>query len=155
NSFRAESDAVKAAVPYAYMQMIETAELVAERYNISRDQEDEFSYQSQMRTADAQKAGLFADEIAPLTTQKALFDKEGKETGKQNAGPNRDEGNRAKTTLEGRKALKPVWKDAMLVKEGKHATAGNASQLSDGAAAVLLMSADKAKRRGLKALGAY
>jgi acetyl-CoA C-acetyltransferase len=155
NSYRAESDAVKAAVPYAYMQMIETAELVAERYNISRDQEDEFSYQSQMRTAAAQKDGLFADEIVPLTTMKALFDKEGKETGKQEVRLEKDEGNRAETTLEGLKALKPVWKDGMLVKEGKHVTAGNASQLSDGAAAVLLMSGDEAKKRGLKALGAY
>lgn len=155
NTYRAESEAVIAAVPTAYIPMIETAEIVAERYQITRDVEDEYSFQSQQRTAAAQRAGLFADEIVPLTTQKQLFDKEGNPTEKLEVRLTQDEGNRPDTTLESLKALKPVWKGGQWVKEGSHVTAGNASQLSDGAAAALLMSGDEAKRRGLNPLGAY
>ena len=155
NSYRFVSDAVMAAQPAAYIQMIETAELVAERYGISRAAQDENSLQSQQRTAAAQAAGKFDDEIVPLTTQKQLYDKEGNPAEKQTVTLTKDEGNRVDTTAESLAALKPVWKDGKFVKLGAHITAGNASQLSDGAAAALLMSRDEAKRRGLSPLGIY
>ena len=155
NSYRAVSEAVLAAAPTAYIPMIETAELVAERYGVSRAAQDEYSFQSQQRTAAAQKANLFADEIAPLTSTKQLYDKEGKPTTKEQVTLAKDEGNRPETTLEGLASLKPVFKDGRWVKQGQHITAGNASQLSDGAAAVLLMSGAEAKRRGLKPLGIF
>ncbi len=135
--------------------MIETAELVAERYGISRAAQDEYSLQSQQRTAAAQRDGRLAEEIVPLTVQKQLYDKEGKSTTKETVTLAKDEGNRPETTLESLAGLKPVWKDGKWVKLGAHVTAGNASQLSDGAAAVLLMSADEAKHRGLAPLGIY
>ncbi|MDR3419390.1 MAG: acetyl-CoA C-acyltransferase [Nevskia sp.] len=155
NSYRAVSEAALAVQPTAYIPMIETAELVAERYGISRAAQDEYSLQSQQRTAAAQRDGRFADEIVPLTAQKLLFDKEGKPAGRESVTLARDEGNRADTTLEGLAALKPVFKDGKWVQQGKHITAGNASQLSDGAAAVLLMSRAEAQRRGLKPLAVY
>lgn len=155
NSYRFVSEAVLAAQPAAYIQMIETAEVVAERYGISRAAQDEYSLQSQQRTAAAQAAGKFNDEIVPLATQKQLYDKEGNPTEKQAVTLTKDEGNRADTTLESLSALKPVWRDGRFVKIGSHITAGNASQLSDGAAAALLMSRDEAKRRGLAPLGIY
>lgn len=155
NSYRAVSEAVVASEPTAYIPMIETAELVAERYSISRAAQDEYGLRSQQRTAAAQKAGAFTDEIVPLTAQKQLFDKEGKPTAKEAVTLSRDEGNRADTTLESLSALKPVWKGGRWVAEGRNVTAGNASQLSDGAAVVMLMSASDAQRRGLKPLGVY
>ena len=155
NSYRFVSEAVLAAQPAAYIQMIETAEVVAERYGISRAAQDEYSLQSQQRTAAAQAAGKFNDEIVPLTTQKQLYDKEGNPTEKQTVTLTKDEGNRADTTAESLAALKPVWKDGKFVKQGAHITAGNASQLSDGAAVALLMSKDEANKRGLKPLGIY
>jgi len=155
NSYRFVSQAVVASEPSAYIPMIETAELVASRYGITRAQQDEYALQSQQRTAAAQKAGLFSDEIVPLTVDKQLFDKEGNPTEKQRVTLDRDEGARAETTLESLAALKPVWKDGQWVKQGEHITAGNASQLSDGAAVTLLMSAQQAQRRGLKPLGIY
>jgi acetyl-CoA C-acetyltransferase len=155
NSYRSVSEAVLAAAPTAYIPMIETAELVAERYGISRAAQDEYSLQSQQRTAAAQKANLFADEIAPLSSTRQLYDKEGKPTTKEQVTLAKDEGNRPETTLEGLASLKPVFKDGRWVKQGQHITAGNASQLSDGAAAALLMSSAEAKRRGLKPLGVF
>jgi acetyl-CoA C-acetyltransferase len=155
NSYRFVSDAVLAAAPTAYIQMIETAELVAERYGISRAAQDEYSLESQKRTAAAQAAGKFDDEIVPITVQKQLFDKEGNPTEKQSVTLAKDEGNRADTTLESLSALKPVWKDGKWVPVGKNITAGNASQLSDGAAAALLMSSKTARDRGLQPLGIY
>jgi acetyl-CoA C-acetyltransferase len=155
NSYRAVSEAVLAVAPTAYIPMIETAELVAERYGISRAAQDEYSLQSQQRTAAAQKANLFADEIVPLATTRQLYDKEGKPTTKEQVTLSKDEGNRAETTLEGLASLKPVFKDGRWVKQGQHITAGNASQLSDGAAAALLMSGAEARRRGLKPLGIF
>jgi acetyl-CoA C-acetyltransferase len=155
NSYRAVSEAVLAADPTAYIPMIETAELVAQRYGVSRLAQDEYALQSQQRTAAAQQAGRFNDEILPLMSIKQLFDKEGKPTDKQTVTLERDEGNRPETTLESLSALKPVWKNGQWVKEGQHVTAGNASQLSDGAAAVLMMSGDDARSRGLKPLGIY
>ncbi|MDM4770715.1 acetyl-CoA C-acyltransferase [Solimonas sp. SE-A11] len=155
NSYRFVSEAVLAAQPTAYIQMIETAEIVAERYGISRQAQDEYSAESQKRTAAAQAAGLFNDEIVPLTVQKQLFDKEGNPTTKETVTLAKDEGNRPDTSFESLSALKPVWKDGKFVQLGKHITAGNASQLSDGAAAALLMSRKAAQERGLQPLGIY
>ena len=155
NSHRAQSQAVLAASPAAYMQMIETAEVVAARYGISRARQDEFALQSQARTAAAQAAGRFDAEIVPLQSVKQLFDKEGQPTTKETVTLERDEGNRADTTLESLTKLKPVWKNGKVIAEGQHITAGNASQLSDGASASVLMSAAEAKARGLQPLGTY
>ncbi len=155
NSYRFVSQAVVAAQPKAYIQMIETAEIVAERYKISRAAQDEYSLESQQRTAAAQAAGRYDDEIAPITVQKQLFDKEGNPTEKQSVTLSKDEGNRADTTLEGLSSLKPVWKDGHFVKQGQFITAGNASQLSDGAAAVVVMNRKAAQDRGIKPLGIY
>lgn len=155
NSYRAQSEAVLAAAPTAYIQMIETAEIVSRRYGISRALQDEYSLQSQQRTAAAQQAGRFAEEIVPLTTTKQLFDKEGNPTGKQEVTLEHDEGNRPGTTLENLAALKPVWKGGQWVDQGEFITAGNASQLSDGASASVLMSRAEAERRGLAPLGVY
>ena len=155
NGYRNVSKAVTDHTPYMHMAMIETAEIVADRYNIPRDAQDEFSYQSQMRTAAGQEAGKFDDEIVPLTTTKAVFNKETKETTYEEVTLKKDEGNRPSTTLESLQGLEPVFKDGMLIKEGRHITAGNASQLSDGASAVCLMEASMAEKRGLQPLGAY
>lgn len=155
NTYRAVSTAAVAAEPTAYIPMIETAELVSQRYAISRAAQDEYSAESQRRTAAAQTAGRYADEIVPISVDKQLFDKEGKPTDKQRVTLDRDEGNRPDTTLESLASLKPVWKNGQWVKEGQFITAGNASQLSDGAAATLLMNGELAKRRGLKPLGIY
>ena len=155
NSYRAQSKSVLAAMPTAYVQRIEAAEIVSRRYNISRGAQDAYSLRSQQRTAAAQQAGLFADEIVPLATSKQLFDKEGNVTGNEAVTLTQDEGNRADTTLESLTKLKPVWKNGQWVPEGEFITAGNASQLSDGASASVLMSAAQAQRRGLTPLGIY
>lgn len=131
-----------------YMPMIDTAETVAKRYNISRDRQDEYAFQSQMRTAAAQQAGKFDDEIVAMTTKMGMVNKETKEVTFHEVTLSKDEGNRPETTLEGLKGLKPV-------REGGVITAGNASQLSDGASASVLMEAAEASRRGLTPLGAY
>jgi len=155
NAYRAQSQAVLEAMPTAYIQMIETAELVAERYGVSRAVQDEYSLQSQQRTAKAQREGRFDDEIVLLPSVKQLFDKEGNAIGTEAVTLTRDEGNRPDTTLESLAALKPVWKGGQWVAEGRHITAGNASQLSDGASACVVMSREEAARRGLRPLGAY
>lgn len=156
NSYRTPSKAVLEAEPTAYMPMIETAEVVAERYGISRLAQDEYSLQSQQRTAEAQAANRFADEIVPITVEKQLFDRETKQpVGHETVTLSQDEGNRASTTLESLSALQPVWKNGQVISEGRHITAGNASQLSDGAAAVMVMGRDEAQRRGLPVLGRY
>ncbi|MCB2066317.1 MAG: acetyl-CoA C-acyltransferase, partial [Erythrobacter sp.] len=154
-NFRNRSEWVKQHDPYAYMAMIETAEVVAERYGISREDQDRFAATSQQRAAAAQEAGAFDDEIVPLTVQKAVFDKEGNETGKEEVTLTRDEGVRAGTTYEKLSELKPVHKRGMVIEEGKHITAGNASQLSDGASAQVLMDLDTAQKEGLNVLGVY
>jgi len=155
NSHRSPSRTVLASEPTAYIQMIETAELVSQRYGIARAVQDEYALQSQQRYAAAQSAGRFDAEIVPMTVEKQLFDKEGNPTEKQTVTIAKDEGNRADTTLESLAALKPVWKNGEWVKEGAFITAGNASQLSDGASVSVLMSRDMAKDRGLEPLGAY
>ncbi|NGY04839.1 acetyl-CoA C-acyltransferase [Solimonas terrae] len=155
NSYRFVSRAVLGLQPTAYIPMIETAEVVAERYGITRARQDEYSLQSQQRVAAAQKAGKFDDEIVAMTASKQLFDKEGNPAGSEQVTLAADEGNRPSTTLESLAGLKPVFKDGQWIKQGRHITAGNASQLSDGAAVTVLMSSDNAKRRGLKPLGIY
>jgi len=155
NTYRAQSEAAKAAVPSAYIPMIETAELVASRYGISRAAQDEYALQSQQRTAAAQEAGLFDDEIVPITVQQLMFDQGRNPTGHQEKVAVKDECNRPQTTLESLNALEPVWKDGNWVGQGEHITAGNASQFSDGAAATLLMSRAEAERRGVSPLGVY
>ena len=155
NTYRAQSAAVMEVMPSAYIPMLETAEIVSRRYGISRAGQDEFALQSQQRTAAAQAAGLFADEIVPLAARKALFDKEGNPAGFEDVVADRDECNRVSTKLEDLAALKPVWKDGKWVQQGEFVTAGNASQFSDGAAAALLMSRAEAERRGIAPLGIY
>lgn len=135
--------------PAIFMPMIETADIVAERYNISREYQDEYSLQSQQRTAKAQEAGYFADEIVPMETRMKRVDKETKEETIIDYLVDRDECNRPTTTLEGLASLKPI------MGEDKYITAGNASQLSDGAAALVLMEAKEAERRGLEPLGRF
>lgn len=154
-SYRNRSRAVIDAVPHAYMAMIETAEIVAERYGISREAQDAFGALSQLRAAAAQAAGRFDAEIVPITVEKALLDKEGNEIGRESVTLAADEGVRADTTAEGLARLKPVWKDGQVIKEGKYVTAGNASQLSDGASAHLLMDRATAERENLPILGLY
>ncbi|GAA5503270.1 3-ketoacyl-CoA thiolase [Deinococcus xinjiangensis] len=134
--------------PAIYMSMLETAEVVAGRYGISREAQDEYALQSQQRTAAAQQAGKFADEIVPMTARMKVQNKETGEISEQEVTRNLDEGNRPDTTLEGLSKLKPVF-------EGGVITAGNASQLSDGAAAVVVMDADAARERGLQPLGVF
>jgi acetyl-CoA C-acetyltransferase len=155
NAYRAQSQAVLARVPTAYIPMIETAEIVAKRYGVSRQAQDEYALQSQQRTAEAQRLGLFADEIVPLAATKLLFDKEGNPAGSQEVVADRDECNRADTTLESLQKLKPVWKDGKWVAQGEFITAGNASQFSDGASAALVMSREESRRRELQPLGVY
>jgi len=155
NRFRAEDPWLQEHVPATYMAMIETAELVAQRYNISREAQDAYALQSQQRTAAAQDKGRFDAEIVPLPTTMTLVDKA---TGAESSVPvtlARDEGNRPSTTIEGLSALKPVLVDGLAVKQGTCITAGNASQLSDGASACVVMERGEADRLGLQPLGAY
>jgi len=155
NRHRAADPALLATVPALYMAMIETAEIVAERYGVSREAQDEYALQSQQRTAAAQSAGAFEAEIAPLASTMLVFDKATGETSKREVRLTADEGNRPQTTLADLSGLKPVFKGGQVIKEGRFITAGNASQLSDGASASVLMEAKEAERRGLTPLGAY
>lgn len=155
NTFRSQSEVVKAIDPTAYIPMIETAEIVAARYNISRQAQDEYSLLSQQRTAAAQANGIFNDEIVPMKATMSIFNKDTKETTFKDVIVDKDECNRASTTLESLMALEPVFKDGQWVKEGQFITAGNASQLSDGASASLVMEAKMAKDLGLAPLGYY
>ena len=154
-AFRNRSEFVKAHDPYAYMAMIETAEVVAERYGVTREEQDRFAASSQQRAAAGQAASKFDDEIVPITVTKALFDKEGNETGKEEVTIAADEGVRAGTTYEALAALKPVFRDGQVIQQGKHVTAGNASQLSDGASAQVLMDLATAQKEGVPVLGVY
>jgi acetyl-CoA C-acetyltransferase len=155
NRYRAGDPWLRQHLPTLYMSMIETAEVVAERYGISREAQDEYALQSQQRTAEAQKEGRHEREIAPLPATMIVTNKETGETSEKFVSLNLDEGNRPQTTLADLQKLQPVFKGGQTVKEGKYITAGNASQLSDGAAAVVLMEAKEAERRGLQPLGAY
>lgn len=155
NTYKNVSKTVLGFDDTAYIPMIETAEIVAERYNISREEQDAYSLISQQRTAAAQENGTFDDEIVPMNAVKAVFNKETKETTYEEVVVDKDECNRPSTTAESLASLDPVWKDGKWVQEGKFITAGNASQLSDGAAASLLMSREKAEALGLAPLGVY
>lgn len=155
NTFRAQSQAVLAHDPSAYIPMIETAEIVARRYNISRAAQDDYALQSQQRTAAAQQAGLFDDEIVPMASNRLLFDREGNPNGSEITTLVRDECARASTDLASLAGLKPVWQGGQWSPAGEFVTAGNASQLSDGASACVLTSAELARERGLAPLGAY
>ena len=130
------------------MPMIDTAEVVAKRYNISREVQDEYALQSQQRTAAGQETGKFDDEIVPMPSTKVIFNQETENTAQEDILLEKDEGNRPSTTLEGLQGLKPV-------REGGVITAGNASQLSDGASASVLMDSKLAEQKGLNPLGAY
>jgi len=155
NTFRAESAAVLERSPHMYMPMIETAEVVARRYRISREAQDGYALQSQQRVAAAYRAGRFDAEIVPLASRKVILDKA---TGAAHAEAvllQRDEGFRPDTTLEALVKLEPVWMDGKVITRGEFITAGNASQLSDGASAVVLLEAKLAERRGLQPLGAF
>lgn len=143
-----QDETVLAAAQHAYMPMLQTAEVVAERYNISREQMDEFALQSQQRTAEAQGAGRYDAEIVPMVTTKKIVDRETKEVSFAEVTLDRDEGNRPETSLEGLQALRPAI-------EGGTITGGNACQLSDGAAACVVMDAKLAEQRGLNPLGYY
>ena len=138
-----------------YMTMIETAEIVAERYQITRERQDEFALQSHSRTAAAQAAGRFDAEIVPLPSVMKVVDKATQAVSDKAVTLKHDEGVRADTSLAGLAALKPVFADGQRVKAGSFITAGNASQLSDGASACVLMEARLASQRNLTPLGIY
>jgi acetyl-CoA C-acetyltransferase len=135
--------------PAIYMPMIETADIVAKRYGISREAQDEYALTSQQKTARAQQEGLLSDEIVPMTTMMAVENKETKEVTQREVTLDKDEGNRPDTTLEGLAKLKPVRGEDQFI------TAGNASQLSDGASACVMMSDKEAARRGIMPMGIY
>jgi len=156
NRFMASDPWLREHVPELATSMIETAEIVAERYGVSREAQDEYALQSQQRTAQAQSEGRFKEEVISVTTvMKVLVNKETGETADKEVTITADEGNRPQTTLEDLQKLNPVFKGGRYVPEGKFITAGNASQLSDGSAAVVLMERKEAEKRGLQALGAY
>jgi acetyl-CoA acetyltransferase family protein len=149
NRHRAVDDALMASCPGVYASMIATAENVARRYGIAREAQDAYALRSQQRTAAAQAAGAFDDEIVPFEVVQELRDKQGQLTGMKTVLLSRDEGNRPDTSAEGLAALKAV------VGEGGVVTAGNASQLSDGASVCVLMDARRAERLGLPVLGVF
>jgi len=148
NMSRAVDPSVKAYRPATYMPMLDTAEVVANRYDISREEQDAYALKSQQRTAAAQVAGKFDDEIVPVTCTKLVMDKVTKEISKEQVTLTKDEGNRPSTNLAGLSSLKAV-------KDNGSITGGNASQLSDGAAAVVVMERELAAQRGLTPLGVY
>ncbi len=148
NLFRAKDPRLLAVHKDVYMPMIDTAEVVAKRYGISREAQDEFALQSQQRTAASQAAGRFDAEIVPMSSSMGVMDKETKAISFVDVTLDKDEGNRPDTNLEGLASLKPV-------REGGFITAGNASQLSDGASASVLMEAKVAEKRALTPLGIY
>ncbi|MEL7285741.1 MAG: acetyl-CoA C-acyltransferase [Pseudomonadota bacterium] len=148
NMHRAKDPAVVAASPNIHMPMLQTAEVVANRYGISREAQDEYGFQSQQRTAAAQEAGKFDDEIVPMPSNMGVMDKETKEISFHDVTLEKDEGNRPETTLEGLSGLRTVV-------EGGVITAGNASQLSDGASAAVVMDATLAEQRNIEPLGIY
>ena len=145
---RNTDEAVTRLSAHAYMPMLQTAEIVARRYRINRETQDEYALQSQQRTAAAQQAGKFDQELAPLTSTKAVANRETREVSYQEVVLKQDEGNRPETTLEGLQGLPPVI-------EGGCITAGNASQLSDGASACVLMDGRLAEKKNLEPLGIY
>ncbi|WP_136089837.1 acetyl-CoA C-acyltransferase [Auritidibacter ignavus] len=154
NTYRAEDPWLVDNVPDTYMPMLHTAEVVAERYGVTRAQQDEYALSSQERTAAAQAAGRLDDEIVPLPSTKLVLNKETGETSTEEVELTKDEGNRPSTTLETLQGLNPVLPDGTVTQHST-ITAGNASQLSDGASASVLVSDKVAKERGLTPLGTY
>lgn len=148
NLHRAFDPTVVARTPAIYMPMLDTAEVVANRYNISREAQDAYALKSQQRTAAAQAEGKFDDEIVPVTATKIVTDRATGETSEEQVTLTKDEGNRPSTDLAGLSGLKAV-------RDGGSITGGNASQLSDGAAAVVMMERELAEEKGLTPLGAY
>ncbi len=146
---------VVAKEPAAYIPMIETAEIVAEKYGISREAQDAYAAMSQQRAAAGLANGAFAEEIVPITVKKVLYDKQGAHAGIESVTLSQDEGIRAGTTLEGLRGLKTVWPGGEFSGPGSSVTAGNASQLSDGASAQLLMDRRTAEAEGKDILGIY
>jgi len=155
NRNRAGDAWLRENMPELFMTMLETAEIVAERYGITREEQDIYALQSQQRTAQAQSEGRLTAEIAPMTTTMMVLNKETQEYEEREITISADEGNRPQTTLADLQKLQPVFKNGQRIAEGKFITAGNASQLSDGAAALVLMEAKEASRLGLQPLGAY
>ena len=154
NRFRARDPWLVEHLPQTYMPMLETAEIVAGRYGVSRDRQDAFALLSQQRTAAAQDAGRFDAEIVPITTTKLVVDRTTGDSTAETVTLTRDEGNRPGTELAGLSALRTVLPDGQ-VTAAASVTAGNASQLSDGASASVLMDSREAQRRGLEVLGTY
>ena len=148
NTFRSKDPRLLALHEHVYMPMIDTAEVVAGRYNVSREAQDEYALQSQQRTAAAQEAGRFDDEIVAMEATMGVMDRETKEISFKDIIIEKDEGNRPTTTLDGLRGLNPVRENGFI-------TAGNASQLSDGASAAVVMEASAAAKRGLTPLGIY
>ena len=144
---------IEAHRPDVYMTMLETAEIVADRYGVSREAQDEYAVESHRRTAAAQSAGHFDAEIVPLPSVMKVKDKETGEISERSVTLDADEGVRPGTSFEGLQGLQPVFKDGQKVAEGGYITAGNSSQLSDGASAHVVMAAEEAERRGLSPLG--
>ncbi|WP_029414788.1 acetyl-CoA C-acyltransferase [Brevundimonas bacteroides] len=155
NLYRMKDEALLKLSPHIYMSMLETAEVVARRYGISRDRQDEYALQSQQRTAAAQAEGRLDAEIVPMTTTMLVADKATGQTSAKEVTLSKDEGNRPDTTLEGLQTLKPVFGGGEEIRHGQFITAGNASQLSDGASASVIMEAGEAVKRGLQPLGGY
>tara|TARA_R110002096_G_scaffold242838_3_gene434725 strand:- start:1232 stop:2428 length:1197 start_codon:yes stop_codon:yes gene_type:complete len=156
NDMRVKADPwLKETKPELYMSMLETAENVASRYGISRDAQDEYAARSQQLTHEAQQAGKFDDEIVAMTTTMMMQDRETKEVSSHEVTLSKDEGNRPGTSKESLSGLQPVFKDGIHLKEGKFITAGNASQLSDGSSAAVVMEAKLAEQKGMAPLGRY
>lgn len=155
NLYRMKDEALLKLSPHIYMSMLETAEVVARRYGISRDRQDEYALKSQHRTAQAQAEGRLDAEVVPMTTTMLVADKATGQTFSKDVTLSKDEGNRPDTTLEGLQSLKPVFGGGEEIQQGEFITAGNASQLSDGASASVIMEAGEAVKRGLQPLGAY
>ena len=154
NTYRMADPWIEKNRPDIYMSMLETAEIVAERYGVSRESQDAFAMDSHHRTAKAQEEGRFDAEIVPMKTVMKYRDKQTGKTSDKTVEIKADEGVRPQTTLEGLSGLKPVFEGGQRLGAGKCITAGNASQLSDGASALVVMRAEEASRRGLKPLGA-
>ena len=145
---RERDSRLEAHVPHAYMPMLQTAEVVARKYGVSREAQDDYALSSQRRTADAQAAGRFDSEIVPIATAMKIVDRASGEVSYREVTLAQDEGNRPETTLADLSSLKPVLENGVV-------TAGNASQLSDGASACIMMESRTAEQRGLHPLGIY
>ena len=155
NTFRAKDPWNVSNRPDLYMSMLETAEVVADRYGVTREDQDKYAAESHRRTANAQSEGRLKAELAPLKTVKKVQDRETKEVTDVEVTLENDEGLRANTTVESLATLQPVFANGQTVEKGNYITAGNASQLSDGAAALVLMSEKMATSKGLEPLGIY